>query len=125
ARQRIQRRAIGVARQRFGDANEARAERERLHAREGVLQRVEELEQKPAVEIHRAGDVTERDELGAAQLSLALCELDDIAAGFERKADRATQIDADAAATARGPPPSAATRVEAARQHRRQALDVG
>src|SRR6185369_9369534 len=64
------------------------------------------------------------DELRAAPLSLTPRELDDVAAGLEREPDRPPEVDARAPAAVDRLPTPAPPRVDAARDRRRQPLDL-
>ena len=56
----LERLAIALPRERIRNAHEPCAERERLDARERVLERVEHLQQESAVQVHRPRHVAER-----------------------------------------------------------------
>src|SRR5262249_12849270 len=79
----------------LGDPVKPGREDERLHPAEVVLHRIQKLEEQATVEVHRAGHVAEDDELRLLDLPLTPGEVDQLAAR-ERKADRATEIDATA-----------------------------
>src|SRR5215470_19510066 len=76
----------------LGHPGEARGEREGLDPAEHVLQRVEELEQEPAVEVHRARDVAEEDQANFAPPALPPPELDDLAL-HQIRPDAPPQVD--------------------------------
>src|SRR4030095_14183042 len=94
---------IGSRLQILRDPGEVHRERERLHAGEHVLQREEELQQEPAVEIHRARDVAEQHESHLALLAPPVAQLDDLAPR-EIRAQRAPQIHAAAPSHRPAPP---------------------
>src|SRR5437764_1363211 len=53
------------------DAAERRAEHKRLNAPQLILKAVHELDQKPAVTVHRAADITEQYDFGFFDPALA------------------------------------------------------
>ena len=61
------------------DTRQSRGEREGLHPAEDVLERVQELEQEAAVEIHGARDVAEQHQPHLAPPALSSPQLDDLA----------------------------------------------
>src|SRR5207248_4677127 len=90
-----QRLGVAVAAQRFGDAAQVGGKHEAFYSRHRALQRIEELQQKAAVEVHRAGDVAERHDARLARLAAAAAQVDQLAGGGT--AQRAAQIHARAA----------------------------
>src|SRR6185503_21334449 len=81
----------------LGHPGESRGEGEGLDPPEDVLQRVEELEQEPAVEVHRARDVAQQDQPDLAPPALPPPQLDDLAL-HEVGPDAAPHVDDPAAA---------------------------
>ena len=71
--------AIGRTLEMLGDPRESRGEREGLDAAEDVLERVEELEQEAAVEVHGARHVAEQHQAHLAPPPLPSPQLDDLA----------------------------------------------
>src|SRR5690242_2261118 len=89
-----------------------------------MLQRVQELQQKAAIEVHRAGHVTERHELRPAKPTLAAGELDRVAAGLERQSHRSAKVDTSALPGVRGLPPATLARIQSSRDLSRDTLDL-
>src|SRR5688572_3201717 len=90
---------------------ESRAEHEGLDARERVLQRVEDLQQEAAVEVHGAGHITHDDELRSSTLALAARKPNGVAAGGQGEPHDATRVEARTAPS--DPPAAAGSRAEA------------
>ena len=75
------------------DARQPRAEDERLHLVKGVCDRVQELQQHPAVAVHRAADVGQRDNRAASGFSLAPGNYQRLAAVAHILTQRPPQVD--------------------------------
>src|SRR5437868_5374582 len=104
----------GPLAQRFGDAQERSGKGEALHARYRSLQRVEELQQQAAIEVHRPGDVAEGHDPRPPWLAPAEPQLDRLGSGGERTPHGPPQIDPRTAL--RGGPAAPWARGELARQ---------
>ena len=113
--------AIGARPQIVRDPRQPHRERERLHARERGLQREEELQEKPAVEVHRARDVAQEHQADLLALASPEAQVDELSAR-EIGAQRAAQVDPPAA---RGRPAAPADApCQSARDAQREAIDL-
>src|SRR3982750_2570832 len=103
-------------------AGQGRAEDERLHPRERVLQRIEKLKENLTIDVHRAGDVADSEDSGLPLLPLAPRRIGRVTTGLERLPHHRSQMNPRPAA--RWPPPPTRPCGEATRNLRRNALDL-
>src|SRR5215510_14544258 len=92
-----------------------------LHSLEDVLKREEELEEEAAVEVHRAGDVTEQDQPHLAALAPAELQIDQVPAA-QVGAQCPPQVDTPSPRD--GPPATAETTNQASRNLYGEPIDL-
>src|SRR5438270_3846561 len=116
-----QRACEGSLAQGIGDAQERSGKGEALHARYRPLQRIEELQQQTAVEVHRPGNIAKRDDPRPARLAPSEPQLERLGPGGERAPHGSPQID-PRTALRRGPAASG-PRCQLSRQALRDPAD--